>query len=31
VLVLDRGRVVRTLHRGAGLSAAAVDHAQVAP
>jgi ribose transport system ATP-binding protein len=31
VLVLDRGRVVRTLHRGTDLTATAVDHAQVAP
>ena len=30
VLVLGHGRVVRTLHRGAGLSATAIDHAQVA-
>jgi ribose transport system ATP-binding protein len=29
VLVLDHGRVVRTLHRGADLSATAIDHAQV--
>jgi ribose transport system ATP-binding protein len=29
VLVLDHGRVVRTLHRGTDLSATAIDHAQV--
>jgi ribose transport system ATP-binding protein len=29
VLVLSHGRVARILHRGADLTAAAIDHAQV--